>query len=140
MADLIPSLKQHVYWPHVKESCGKATAKEPNKFQNKKTGYETVPPIKGEGGTSRQQQAFYLLDSNTVIKAALLYKNYLGEQSQMVYWLTDTKRRQTGPTRMPDQRQERKDVQEKTALNRFLGIVNTVHVLGQTLSMVHHNT
>lgn len=51
MADLIPSLKQHVYWPHVKESCKKATAKEPNKFQNKKkTGYATVPPIKGEGG------------------------------------------------------------------------------------------
>lgn len=61
MADLIPSLKQHVYWPHVKESCGKATAKEPNKFQNKKTGYATVPPIKGEWGGDLKTTASFLL-------------------------------------------------------------------------------
>lgn len=61
MADLIPSLKQHVYWPHVKESCGKATAKEPNEFQNKKTGYVTVPPIKREGRGLKTTASFLLV-------------------------------------------------------------------------------
>lgn len=37
----------------------------------------------------------------------MFYKNnYLGELPRMIYWFTDTKRRQTGLTRMSDKRQE----------------------------------
>lgn len=57
----------------------------------------------------------------------MFYENYLGQLSD-IKWLTDTKRRQTGPTRSSDKKAR---LQRHTALNQFLRTVNTVHERSQ---------